>query len=520
MTLPPATSLPRDASRPVSAFAAVDLGASSGRVMLGILEAHGLQLQEIHRFPNRPVTTDGELCWDIDSLFAQTLDGLAKAVAQCDAIGAALTGIGIDSWGVDYALIDPDGAITRPMLHHRGAADPRPQITVRGLEESEVFARSGVPDQAINTSFRLADQASHAPFSDERLLFIPDLWVYLLTGAVGSEATIASTSQLLDATSGDWSAELVALHGLDGLDLPPLSAPGSFAGLTTEAVTSRIGSATAVPVYRVAGHDTASAFAFAEPVSAGDTGTGLVSSGTWSLVGAAAAVPSLGREALDAGFTNERGIRGTTLLQNLNGMWILQQCIEDWQAAAATTTPGAPDTVATSPTGLDVAQLVAEAALVPASAAVFDVADERLLAPGGMVERVARLAVEAGRERPSSPGETVRAVLDSLAAAYARGVQRAGELTGAELTSIRIVGGGSKNALLCQLTADVSGLPVTAGPAEASSIGNIAAQIVAAGLRRTLAEVYTQISGAGTETADYLPTTQASPSPLTPESTS
>jgi len=505
VTLPPATSPRPESSRAASAFAAVDLGASSGRVMLGTLTAAGLELHEVHRFANKPVTTDGELRWDIDSLFAETLEGLTRAVAHCDTIGAALMGIGIDSWGVDYALVDPSGTITRPVLHHRGALDPAPQIAARPLDEAAVFARSGVPDQAINTSFRLAVQSAQSPFAGERLLFTPDLWAYLLTGAVGTEPTIASTSQLLDASTGDWSKELVALHGLTGLGLPPVTAPGSFAGLTTEAITSRIGSATAVPVYRVAGHDTASAFAFAEPVAAGDTGTGLVSSGTWSLVGTTAAVPALGRDALEAGFTNERGIRGTLLLQNLNGMWILQQCIQDWDAAAAASAPDAPP--------LDVAGLVAEAALVPASGAVFDVADARLLAPGGMVERVAALSVEAGRTRPSTRGETVRAVLDSLAAAYARGVQRAGELTGADLTAIRIVGGGSKNALLCQLTADVSGLPVTAGPAEASSIGNIAAQIVASGLRRDLAEVYAQISGAGTETLDYLPHTASTPSP-------
>ncbi|TAJ50121.1 MAG: rhamnulokinase [Herbiconiux sp.] len=495
MTLPSSTSTRPEPSRPASAFAAVDLGASSGRVMLGTLTATGLELNEVHRFPNRPVTTEGELCWDVDALFAETLEGLGRAVARCEATGATLSGIGVDSWGVDYAIIDEAGAITRPVLHHRGAPDPAPWIAGRPLDEAAVFALSGVPDQAINTSLRLSAQNARAAFAGERLLFIPDLWVYLLTGVLGTEPTIASTSQLLDASSGDWSEELVALHGLDGLTLPPVRAPGSFAGLTTEAITSRIGSATAVPVYRVAGHDTAGAFAFAEPVAPGDTGTGLVSSGTWSLVGTAAAVPALGRDALEAGFTNERGIRGTLLLQNLNGMWILHQCMQDWETDAAA--PAAPP--------LDVAGLVAEAALVPASAAVFDVADERLLAPGGMVERVATLAEEAGRARPETRAETVRAVLDSLAAAYARGVQRAGELTGARLTAIRIVGGGSKNALLCQLTADISGLPVTAGPAEASSIGTIAAQIVASGLRRDLAEVYTQVSGDGAGTTDYLP---------------
>lgn len=502
MPLSPSTSPRPRGSLSASAFVAVDLGASSGRVMLGTLTADGLDLHEVHRFPNRPVTTDGQLCWDIDTLFAETLDGLAKAVAQCRAIGSELMGIGIDSWGVDYALLDEAGAITRPVLHHRGASDPAAQIAARPLDEAAVFARSGVPDQAINTSFRLTQQRREGPFGGERLLFIPDLWEFLLTGVVGTEPTIASTSQLLDASSGDWSEELVTLHGLEGLRLPPVFAPGSFAGLTTAAMTSRIGSATAVPVYRVAGHDTASAFAFAEPVRAGHTGTGLVSSGTWSLVGVSAAEPSLGRDALEAGFTNERGLRGTALLQNLNGMWLLHQCIHDWEKDAA---PEAP--------AFDVAELVAEAALVPASGAVFDVADERLLAPGGMVERVARLSAEAGRPVPGTRGEIVRAVLDSLAVAYARGVRRAGELTGADLTAIRIVGGGSKNALLCQLTADASGLPVTAGPAEASSIGNIATQIVAAGLRRTLGEVYAQISGAGTRTVEYVPTTSSASDP-------
>jgi rhamnulokinase len=492
----------------ISAHAAIDLGASSGRVMLGLLTDAGLDLTEMHRFTNEPFLDGDQLHWDINRLFSESMVGLKKAVAKCSAAGTTLTSIGIDSWGVDFALVDVDGTILAPIRHHRGAVNPATLINARGLSEASVYELSGVPDQAINTSFQLAKLATEMDFAGERPLFIPDLWVYLLTGNIGTEATIASTSQLMDPSTDDWSRPLVAANGLNGLDFPPVSSPGSFAGITSPMTTDRIGSVDPVTVYRVASHDTASAFAFAEPtVSAGgDTKAGvqgLISSGTWSLVAVAVSDPVKTAAARTDHFTNERGASGTLLLRNLNGMWVLQECIRDWERA-----DGGP---------VLIPPLLAAAAAARGSELVFDTADERLLPPGRMIERVQALCQEAGRVAPVTRAEVVRAILDSLAAGYANAFRAAEIVTGTSVTSIRIVGGGSQNALLCQLTADATGLPLLAGPTEASSIGNIAVQAVAAGKRDTVAEIYSSLNGAGTQTTSYLPRGGALPRRMSPK---
>lgn len=488
----------------ISAHAAIDLGASSGRVMLGLLTDAGLELKEMHRFSNEPFLDGDQLCWDINRLFSESLVGLKKAVAECAAAGTTLTSIGIDSWGVDFALLNTHDSIITPIRHHRGSADPGPFINARGLSEASVYEITGVPDQAINTSFRLAKLASEIDFAGERPLFIPDLWVYLLTGSIGTEATIASTSQLMDPFTDEWSRPLLAAYGLTSLDFPRIDSPGSSAGVTSQTITERINSVEPVTVYRVASHDTASAFAFAGPTSStaggGEGGAqGLISSGTWSLVAVALSEPLKTAAARVAHFTNERGASGILLLRNLNGMWVLQECIRDWER-----TDGAP---------VLIEPLLVAASDAPGSKRVFDLADERLLAPGCMLERLKALCDEAGRAAPVTRGHFVRAILDSLAAAHADSIRAAETVTGTPITSIRIVGGGSQNALLCQLTADATGLPLLAGPTEASSIGNIAVQAVAAGKSHSVAEIYAGAFGVGTNTASYIPRVPSCPSP-------
>jgi rhamnulokinase len=481
----------------ISAHAAIDLGASSGRVVLGFLTETGLELKEMHRFVNEPYVADDKLHWDIDRLFSESIAGLRRAVTECTAAGTVLTSIGIDSWGVDFALLGADGALDTPIRHHRGSVNPESFIHARGLSESSVYSLSGVADQAINTSFQLAELATEMEFAGERPLFIPDLWVYLLTGSIGTEVTIASTSQLMDPATGDWSGPLISAHGLHGLEFPEISAPGSCAGVTSTSITDRIGSDEPVTVYRVASHDTASAFAFAEPagflapdeVAAGTQG--LISSGTWSVVAVVVPAPVKTSAARISHFTNESAASGTLLLRNLNGMWVLQECIRDWERI-----DGRP---------VDIQPLLAAASETLGSEDVFDVADERLLAPDDMVERIHALCREAGRAVPDTRGGVVRAILDSLAAAYANAIRAAETITSTPITSIRIVGGGSRNALLCQLTANATGLNVLAGPTEASSIGNIAVQAVAAGKRDTIAEVYASLHGVGTHSTFYIP---------------
>ena len=448
-----------------SAFAAVDLGAGSGRVMLGLVTGSGVELREVHRFANEPVRVAGRLCWDVDALYAQTLAGLRELVEQARDVGATLAGIGVDSWGVDYGLLGPGGL--RPGVgHHRDGVDVQRGRARRRVAPETAYRISGVLDQSINTGFRLqADLENGRARPGDTVLLVPDLWAYLLTGQIAAEATIASTTQLLDRATGDWSPVLVEGHGLGSLALPPVVRPGSLAGHTTAGVTRVLGAGAPVPVYRVAGHDTASALAVAGPPGAD---VALISSGSWSLVGLATARPLTTPAAAGAGFTNELGVSSSLLLRNLSGMWILQECLGRWSERDGR----APDLLA----------LLTQAGEVTGHDAVFDALDERLLAPGDMPARVRALAHDAGRPEPTTRAEVVRAVLDSLAASYASAVDAARSLTGRGVGSVVVVGGGSRNALLCQLTADRSGLAVTTGPAEASSLGNVAVQAVAAGV--------------------------------------
>ncbi|MGK9148959.1 rhamnulokinase [Plantibacter flavus] len=467
--------------------AAVDLGASSGRVMLGRLGADGLELREVRRFANAPVEIAGELHWDVERLFTETLRGLAEAVRQAAAAGRTLDGIGVDSWGVDGALVRDAGQDAGmrnppPVRHHRGADPAEPARAALLVPTPEAYAVSGVLEQAINTSSQLRSRLRTST-SDElpgTLQLVPDLWVHLLTGAIGAERTIASTTQLFDQRTGTWADELIERWGLDAVTFPPVSDPGTLAGMTTAAVTSALGASDPIPVYRVAEHDTASALAFAAP----DGAELLVSSGSWSLAGVCLGAPVLTEEARLAEFTNEAGASGTTLLlRNLSGMWLLTECARSWSIA---------DAAPLDPVDLVIAARD-HARSEPGDASappVFDVGDARLLAPGDMPSRIAALCVERCGVAPEGRLGTVRSIVESLAAAYADTVAACEALTGTTVRTVRIVGGGSRNALLAERTAARTGLPVTTGPAEASSLGNLAVQLVAAGAVGTIQEAY------------------------------
>lgn len=464
--------------------AAVDLGASSGRVMLGRWADGRLALTEVHRFPNGPITQDGRLRWDAEHLFEETLVGLAEAVRIAAAAGGVLDGIGVDSWGVDIALVGVGTGTAFPTVpHHRGADADGPARAAVLVDAATAYAMTGVLEQTINTSYQLRSRAEEldarrADGDRPTVLLVPDLWVWLLTGVVGAERTIASTTQLLDQGTGDWAAELIRRWGLDGFDFPPVVAPGTVVDPTTPEVTARLGSSVPIPVHRVAEHDTASALAFARP----DGAELLVSSGSWSLVGVCLPAPVLTEHARTAGFTNEAGVSGSSLLlRNLAGMWLLTECARAWSAEDGS--------------AVDLVELVSAATAEAETdedvrPAVFDVADPRLLVPGDMPERIATLCRETGQRPPSGRSDTVRSVVESLAVAYAETVRACEAITGVAIRSVRIVGGGSRNRLLCARTAARTGLPVTAGPAEASALGNLAVQLVAAGHAPSLDAVY------------------------------
>jgi rhamnulokinase len=444
-------------------LAAVDLGASSGRVMAARVGPELLELHEVHRFPNRPVRTAGTLHWDVLGLYAGILDGLRAAGRDL----GRLDGIGIDSWAVDYGLLDGDGGLLGNPVHYRDARHEAAVAAVHAAVPPDALYRiSGLQHLPFNTVFQLAAARDSAQFAIAgTLLLIPDLLAYWLTGALGAEVTNASTTGLLDATTREWSRPV-----LDGLHLPrslfpPLRSPGERLGELRDDVLAETGLTGTVPVTAVGSHDTASAVV---GVPAGSEPFAYISCGTWSLVGVELEKPVLTEESRSAGFTNELGVDGTVrYLHNVMGLWLLQECQRTWAAAGLVA---------------DLPDLLAGAAQVPAFTAVVDADDPRFLAPGDMPARIADACQRTGQTPPQSQAETVRCILDSLALAYRRTIRRAAELSGREVEIVHLVGGGARNTLLCQLTADATGLPVKAGPVEAAALGNALVQARAGGV--------------------------------------
>jgi rhamnulokinase len=444
-------------------LAAVDLGASSGRVMAARVGPQRLDLHEVHRFPNRPVRTAGTLHWDVLGLYAGVLDGLRAAGRDL----GRLDGVGIDSWAVDVGLLDADGALVGNPVHYR---DGRHETAVPAVHAAvppeELYRVTGLQHLPFNTIFQLAAARGTARLAAARtLLLIPDLLVHWLTGAVGAEVTNASTTGLLDATTREWAWPLIDGLGLPRGLFPPLRQPGDRLGELGADVLAETGLAGPVPVTAVGSHDTASAVV---GVPAADDRFAYISCGTWSLAGVELEKPVLTEESRSAGFTNELGVDGTVrYLRNVMGLWLLQESQRTWAAA------GLP---------ADLADLLAAAARVPAFTALVDPDDARFLPPGDVPARIAAYCTETGQTPPQGQAETVRCILDSLALAYRRTVRRAAELSGRPVENVHLVGGGARNTLLCQLTADACGLPVLAGPVEAAALGNVLVQARAGGV--------------------------------------
>jgi rhamnulokinase len=435
--------------------AAVDLGASSGRVITARVGPGVLDLCETHRFVNRPVLAGGVLHWDILSLYADVLDGLRAASRS-----AGLDGVGIDSWGVDVGLLDADGALLGNPVHYRDARHQSGIAVVHAeIGPAELFAVNGLAHLPFNTVFQLAAIRDTARFASARqMLLIPDLFAYWLTGAVGAEVTNASTTGFIDATSRQWSETVTDRVGIPRDVLAPLREPGERLGeLTPEVLAPR--TAAALPLIAVGSHDTASAVV---GVPAHGDRFAYISSGTWSLVGVELEKPVLSEAARAAGFTNEIGVDGTVRhLRNVMGLWLLQESLRTWAERGESA---------------DLDALLDEAARRPACAALVDPDDLRFLPPGDMPARIADLCRQTGQPVPADAPAVVRCILDSLALAYRRAVRAVVELTGRRVEVVHVVGGGARNRLLCQLTADACELPVLAGPVEATAVGNALVQ--------------------------------------------
>ncbi|MEV7343472.1 rhamnulokinase family protein [Streptomyces sp. NPDC093544] len=438
-----------------ASFAAVDLGASSGRVMVGRVGPDSLDLTEAHRFPNRPVRLPEGLRWDILALYSGVLDGL-RAAGQVDSVG-------IDSWAVDYGLLDADGALLGNPVHYR---DPRTEGVAEKVWASvpapDLYAATGLQYAPFNTLYQLtAARSSPQLASARRLLLIPDLLAYWLTGKAGTELTNASTTQLIDPRTRDWSYDLAARLGIDLGLFAPLRRPGDPAGLLQPHVLEETGLTGPVPVTTVGSHDTASAVA---AVPATGERFAYICTGTWSLVGLELDGPVLTEASRAANFTNELGLDGTVrYLRNIMGLWLLQECLREW---------GDPELDDLLPAAAEVAPL----------RSVVDAGDAAFLAPGRMPSRIADACRESGQPVPRSPAEVTRCILDSLALAHRRAITEAQSLADHPVDVVHIVGGGARNDLLCRLTADACGLPVVAGPAEAAALGNVLVQARAHGL--------------------------------------
>ncbi|MBN1890663.1 MAG: rhamnulokinase [Thermoflexales bacterium] len=447
---------------------AVDLGAESGRVVVGCLDGKNLALHELHRFRNGPVQVAGHLHWDVLRIFEEIQHGLALAARQFGEVAS----LGLNTWGVDFGLLDKTGTLIGNPYHYRDhRTDGVMEQVFARVPSAQVFETTGIQFMQINTLYQLYAMAgSPALEAAQTLLMMPDLFNYWLTGERLGEYTIATTTQFFDTRRNTWAAGLLEELGLPPHLLPRVIPPATEIGLLAPAVADQVG-LRGTKVIAPACHDTGSAVA-AVPARADKYA--YISSGTWSLVGVVSAQPVITDATRDFNFTNEGGVDGTIrLLKNLAGLWPLQECRRSWARAG---------------TDLSYADLTALAERAEPFQAFVDPDHPSFLNPGDMPEAIRAFCTATGQAAPSSHGALVRAALEGLACKYRLTLERLEKITGQRLEVIHVVGGGSQNRLLCQLTADACARPVYAGPVEATALGNILAQAVAGGVCASWAE--------------------------------
>ena len=458
-------------TRPAALHVAIDLGAGSGRALVGGVGAAGFRLGEVHRFHYSPRQAGGHLRWDAASLIEGIETGLRRGRDAAARDGASIASVGVDSWGVDYALLDDDGRLVEePVCYRDGRTAGVMDDVFALMSRDEIFARTGIQFLPLNTIYQLwAHVRGGLPARARRLLLMPDFCHHHLCGSLVSERTNASTTQLLDAQTGRWDSELFARLGLPRDLMPGIVDAGTAIGTLRRELCRDAGIAP-VRVVAPGTHDTASAIAGTPLVP----GWAYVSSGTWSLVGVERREPMLSADALRAGLTNEAGVGGTVrLLTNVVGLWLLESCRREWEAE------GRPQPIDT---------LLAAVGRVEEPEGVIFPDDRRFFAPASMVRELRGVLAATGQQAPDDPVRMAKVVLDSLALRYASVVRMIERLTGRPIPGIHIVGGGSLNAYLNQATADASGRPVLAGPVEATAIGNLLVQGMAAGTIGSLAE--------------------------------
>lgn len=462
---------------------AIDLGANSGRVILGRVGERELSYEVLHRFPNGPVSHPDGLHWDVSGLFREIATGLAKVGAS----GAEITSLGVDSWGVDYGLFAGETLLWEP-FHYRDSRTARGVGTVHEKKPfPELFRANGLQFLTFNTIYQLAAEDWSGPSGTATsLLLVPDLVNYWLTGQKFMEATIASTTGLIDVGTGSLSHNLIALTGGKPRLFQELIQPGHrIGGLTSDLQHSCGFSA---PVVSVASHDTASAV-IASPLNSSQSV--YISCGTWGLVGLECGQPIVSDEARSANFTNEQGLDGRIrFLRNVMGLWLINECVESWRADGLETT---------------VEDLVRAAAACPNQVGVFDVNDPVFMPPGEMPDRISAWMGKYDQPVPDNPAAMVATIVESLAIAFARTAHKAGDLAGVSVRDISIVGGGSMNSLLCQRLADYAEVPVTAGPVEATALGNLVVQASSSGLLSRDPDAMREVVRKNSHVATYTP---------------
>lgn len=434
--------------------AAVDLGATSGRVIVGSVSSNRLEMKTVTRFLNTPVKAADGLHWGIYGLYQSVLDGLKEAFIQQPKIAS----IGVDSWAVDYGLVG-NGALLGVPFHYR---DERTSYGVsqvhKQLTQDELFKLNGLQFLPFNTIYQLAAEpvGGNVSLADSMLL-IPDLFNFWLTRRMFAERTNASTTGLLNVTTGEWDKQLVSAAKIQPSLLPHLIEPGYNLGTVTDEITSFIGATT--DVIAVGSHDTASAVV-AVPMD--PTNSVYISCGTWGLVGTETNAPILSDEAKTANFTNEGGVDGRNrFLHNVMGLWILSESVRQWEIEGQT---------------IDLSTLITEATNYSGEYGIFDVNDSVFLSPGNMPQRIALWLKAHDQPVPRNTVEFARCIIESLSLAFVRAAQQAAQLSNIPLETIHIVGGGAQNSLLCQRVSELAGVPVVVGPVEATAIGNILVQ--------------------------------------------
>jgi rhamnulokinase len=449
-------------------YLAFDFGAQSGRAVLAHLQSGILTIKEVHRFANEPVEYSGALHWDMPRLWLEVRHALSRLSE------VALAGIAVDAWGVDYALLGERGELLQNPYHYRDRrTDGIMEEVLSRINKEEIYKTTGIQFMPINTLYQLFAARRQTPKlldAAKSLLTIPDLFNYWLTGNAVCEFTNATTTQMVDPRKRAWAVSLIQSLGLPAHLPAPIVEPGSIVGTLLPEIAGHSALAGAT-VIAPACHDTGSAVA---AISARD-GTAFLSSGTWSLLGTELDSPVITPDALRMNFTNEGGVNGTArLLKNVMGLWMLQGCHQSWRAQGLS---------------LDYRELIELAAPEASFRTLVNPDDESFLRPSDMLSAISQFCTRTHQPVPQEPGAFVRAVLESLAFKYRLVLRDLEQVGGKRIGQIRIIGGGSKNRLLNQLTADATGRTVLSGPAEATALGNVAIQILATGGASSLQEV-------------------------------